>query len=345
VAKSIIRPGSPADMPAVAELMEAVSLRPNSLPADLRWKYWQERSDCLDARSFVMVRDSDILAHAAVVPGRYQHNGRTVRTRHVIDWAARSNAPGAGVSLMKYLGQDTDVLLAIGGSAQTLQLLPHLGYRQFGSVTGFVRPLHPLRLFGRSVHPAWKVPPRVLRSALWKLQAPRADLDGWQADRLTTDELARLAPVLPTSPGDFAVLERGPDLLRYMLECPIADMRLFVMQRAGQVGGYFLLAFAMRQARLADCWMSSQDPADWCALIQLAAREAGRHPEAAELAAWGSDSLLSQCLRECGFRERSEFPVQMLASHDRSVLPTRLRVQMIDNDAAYRHTGRAEFWA
>jgi hypothetical protein len=332
-------------MPAVAELMEAAGLRPNSLPADLQWKYWQERIDCPGSRSFVMVRDGDILAHAGVVPGRYQHDGRVVRTRHVIDWAARSNAAGAGVSLMKYLGQDTDVLLAIGGSAQTLQLLPHLGYRQFGSVTGFVRPLHPLRLLGRSVHPAWKVPPRVLRSALWRLQAPRAELEGWKASRVTADDLTRLAPLLPMSPVGFAVLERSPDLFRYMLDCPIADMRLFVIEQAGQARGYFLLAFAMRQARLADCWIASQDPADWRALIQLAACEASRHPAAAELAAWGSDSLFSQCLRECGFRERSEFPVQMLASHDRSVLPARLRVQMIDNDAAYRHTGRAEFWA
>ena len=332
-------------MPAVVALMEAAGLRPNLLPADLQWKYWRERSDFPGSRSFVMVRDGEILAHAAAIPGRYQHSGSRVRMRHVIDWAARSNAAGAGVSLMKYLAQDTDALLAIGGSAQTLELLPLLGYRQCGAVTGFVRPLHPLRLLVPSVHPAWRVPPRVLRSALWKLQAPRLDLHGWQANRLTAEALAPLAPVLPTGREGFAVLERSPELFRYTLECPMAAMSLFVVQQAGEVRGYFLLSFAMRQVRLADCWLNSSDPADWRVLIQLAAREASRYPQAAELAAWGSDPMFSQCLLECGFHKRHEFPVQLLASRDDSLLPTRLRVQMLDNDAAYRHTGRVEFWA
>jgi Acetyltransferase (GNAT) domain len=345
VSKSIIRPGSPADVPAVVSLMEAAGLRPNLAPPDLQWKYWRERIDFPGSRSFVMVRDGKLLAHAAVVPGSYQHNGRTVRTRHVIDWAARPDAAGAGVSLMKYLAQDTDALLAIGGSAQTLELLPLLGYRQCGAVTGFVRPLHPLRLLGPSAHPAWRVPPRVLRSALWKLQAPRLDLDGWQANRLTAEALTRLAPVLPTGRDGFAVLERNPDLFRYTLECPIAAMSLFVVQQAGEMRGYFLLSFAMRQVRLADCWLNSFDPADWRVLIQLAVRESSRYSEAAELVAWGSDSQFSQCLLACGFRARSEFPVQLLASRDNFPLPASLRVQMLDNDTAYRHTGRAEFWA
>ena len=325
--------------------MEAAGLHPNSLSADLQWKYWRERLDWPGSRSFVMVRDGQILAHAAVVPGSYQYNGRTVRTRHVIDWVARSSAAGAGVSLMKYLGQDTDALLAIGGSAQTLQLLPHLGYRQCGAVTGFVRPLHPLRLLAPSAHPAWRVPPRIVRSMLWRLQAPRGGVDGWEANRLPADDLARLGSVSPMSGAGSAVLQRSLDLFRYMLECPIADMRLFVMQQTGRVRGYFLLAFAMRQARLADCWMDSEDPADWRALIQHAVREASGHREAAELVAWGSDSLFSRCLRDCGFRARSEFPVQLMVPRDDSLLPPLMRVQMLDNDAAYRHTGRVEFWA
>jgi hypothetical protein len=345
VATSIIRPGLPDDLPKMAVLMEDAGLRPNSLPADLQWKYWQQRVDWPGPRSYVMVRDGQLLAHAAVVPGTYHWQSRRVRTRHVIDWAARSNAPGAGVSLLKFLGQDADALLAIGGSAQTLGLLPHLGFRRCGAVTGFVRPLHPLRLLTTSVHSTWRVPPRLLRSMLWALQAPRGGTQGWQVSRVTVDQLPQLAPVLPVSRNDFATPERSPEWFRYALDCPIAAMSLFVMQQAGRVRGYFLLAFALRQARLADCWMDSEDAADWRALIQCVVREANRHPQAAELAVWGSDPLFSRCLRECGFRERSEFPVQMLATREASLLPTRLRVQMLDNDAAYRHTGRNEFWA
>jgi hypothetical protein len=74
-------------------------------------------------------------------------------------------------------------------------------------------------------------------------------------------------------------------------------------------------------------------------------REARRYSGAAELAVSASDPMLSRCLRECGFRARNEVPVQLLGPRDPALLPPALRVQMLDNDAAYRHLGRNEFWA
>jgi hypothetical protein len=38
-------------------------------------------------------------------------------------------------------------------------------------------------------------------------------------------------------------------------------------------------------------------------------------------------------------------PVQMLAPRYPDIAATTLRVQMLDNDAAYRHLGRNEFWS
>jgi hypothetical protein len=324
--------------------MAECGLLPNFQPEDLRWKYWQERSDWPGPRSFVMTRGSEILAHAAVIPGTYRWNEHRVRTIHVVDWAARPSAVGAGASLMKYLGQACDALLAIGGSAQTLRLLPHLGFRIRGSATGYVRSLHPTGVLVPSVHPTWKVPPRFLRSVWWNLRAPRGGTDGWQVRRLNADELSRLAAILPGPTSEMAVLERSAELFRYTLECPIAAMSLFAMEREGRVRGYFLLTRALRQARLADCWMDSTDSADWRALIQCAVREARHYSGVAELAVWASDPLLSRSLRECGFRARNEVPVQLLP-HDAALLPPALRVQMLDNDAAYRHLGRNEFWA
>jgi hypothetical protein len=326
--------------------MAEVGLLPNLLPGDLRWKYWQERVDWWPGpRSFVLTRDNEILAHAAVVPGTYFWNERRVRTVHVVDWVARPTAVGAGVSLMKFLGQAGDALLAIGGSAQTLQLLPHLGFRIRGSATGYVRALHPTAVLAPSVHPTWRVPPRFLRSVWWNLRAPRGGTGGWHVSRVNPDELSRVASILPRPMTGMAVLERSEELFRYSLDCPIAAMSLFAMEREGRVRGYFLLTLALRQARLADCWMDSSDPVDWRALIQCAVREARRYSGAAELAAWASDPMLSRCLRECGFRARNEVPVQLLGPRDPALLPPALRVQMLDNDAAYRHLGRNEFWA
>jgi hypothetical protein len=143
----------------------------------------------------------------------------------------------------------------------------------------------------------------------------------------------------------MAVMERTAELFRYILNCPIASMSLFTVGKNGSARGYFLLSLALRQARLVDCWMDSTDPGDWRVLVQSAVREAQRLRLAAELVAWASDPTLARCLRECGFRARNESPVQLLGPHDSALLPPALRVQMLDNDAAYRHLGRNEFWA
>jgi hypothetical protein len=91
--------------------------------------------------------------------------------------------------------------------------------------------------------------------------------------------------------------------------------------------------------------VDSEDPADWRALVQCAVFEAKRHPQAAELAAWGSDAALSERLRECGFHARDELLVQVHAPRNPELIAHPLRVQMLDNDAAYRYGGSNEFWA
>jgi hypothetical protein len=297
-----------------------------------------------------MTRGEEILAHAAVVPGAClfgtdRSRGQRARMLHVIDWAARPTATGAGVSLLKHVGQGADALLAIGGSQQTLQLLPHLGFCSVGSATCYVRPLHPARILTPSAHPASTLLPRFARSVLWSLQAPSGNPDGWTVRRVDSSELSRLASVLPAPWPDVMVLERSEALFRYALACPVAPMDLYLVEQSGKPRGYFLLSFAFRQARLADCWMDSADPADWYVLIQCAVRQAKRHPRAAELAAWASDAELSERLQECGFHARDELPVQIHAPRTPDLTSYTLRVQMLDNDAAYRHRGRNELWA
>jgi hypothetical protein len=345
MAKSSIRPSSAEDTPALATLMSEAGLNPNSEPAALQWKYWRERPEFPGPRSFVMARRGEILAHAATIPGVIRWGERRIRTLHLIDWAARPSAMGAGVSLMKYLGQSTDALLAIGGSAQTLKLLPHLGYRPCGAATCFVRSLHPTRILTPSAHPAWELPARLARSMLWSLQAPSGGTEGWTVTRITAEELSRVAATLPLPGREMAVFERDAESFRYILGCPIVEAQMFVVEKAGRARGYFLLTFALCQARLADCWVDSEDLTDWRALIQCAVREAKRHSRAAELAAWASDPLLSRGLLACGFHDRGDLSVELLGPRDAALSAVILRVQMLDNDAAYRHQGRNKFWA
>ena len=325
--------------------MVEAGLSANTSADEQRWKYWQERPDWPGSRSYVMTRGSEILAHAALVPGMFATDTRRFRVIHLIDWAARPSATGAGVSLMKHVGRLTDSLLAIGGSAQTQKILPHLGFRSCGTVTSYVRTLRPLRIVTPSVHNHWRLLPRLARSAYWTLTAPAINTDGWQARPIVASEIAALAGVLPAPTREMAVLERSESLLRYVLQCPGVPMELFALERGGGVRGYFLLGFAPRQARLVDCWVQSTDPQDWRALLNCAVLAAKRRPRVAELVSWASDPMLSVCMRECGFHARGAQEVRLLSS-DRANFPSiTVRLQMLDNDAAYRHLGRTEFLA
>lgn len=320
-------------------------MRPNAEPADLQWKYWQDRADWPGPRSFVLTHGEEILAHAAVIPGRCWSGARHIRTLHMIDWAARPSATGAGVSLMKHLRQSTDALLAIGGSAQTLKLLPHLNFQSWGKVATCVRPLRPLGILTRSPRGSRNRLPRTARAVLWNIQAPSGRTDGWNVRRVMPGESALLAEVLPAPTQQMAVLERAADLFEYALQCPISPMALYALEKDGRVRGYFLLAFVLRQARLADCWIDSDNASDWHALIHCAVRQAKKNSEAVELAAWASDPWFSRCLLECGFHQRGELPVQVFSRGAESLPSAPLRVQMLDNDAAYRHGGVGEFWS
>ena len=157
---------------------------------------------------------------------------------------------------MKHVGSLVDGLLGIGGSAATLQIMPLIGYRPYGNVTGFVRPLHSLRLLRGPAGSNWRVLPRVARSAIWRLTAPRPGRGGWRAYRVTAGELGRLASVLRARGRKLDLLERTEAQMRHALTCPIVPMELYATERSGRLEGYFLLAYAPGQARLVDSWVS-----------------------------------------------------------------------------------------
>ena len=340
-----MRPSSPEDGPAIVALMKQAGLRPHEDPAHLHWKYWQARPDWSGPRSFVVTDGKEILAHGAACPGTLRWGANRARVIHMIDWAARRDAVGAGVLLMKQVARMTDFLLGIGGSDHTLKIMPLIGYRPCGTVTGYVRTLSPLRILERPRGARWKVAPRMARSLLWSLSTPGANLAGWQARRIGLEEVARIAHVIPDRRLDLALLERSPELLRHLLACPIVPVELYAQEKAGRTLGYFVLSYAPGQARLADLWMASEDPADWRALVHSAVRQARTRGGLAEFVAWSSDPRLSQVLGACGFHARLTLPIYLRASEKGPIPQETLRVQMIDNDAFYLYFGRNELWA
>jgi hypothetical protein len=342
--KRSIRPTTPADAAAIGALFGDVGLLTNLNPQHLHWKYWQPRADWPRPRSFVLASGSDLIAHAAILPGIFAWGSRRVSTIQMIDWTARRGEAGAGVAVMKYIAQLAESLLSIAGGAETLRILPHVGFRPAGVASAYVRTLFPSRLLRNKEIPRWRRWPRVVRSVAWTLTAPSSRRAKFEVCRLVGEDVNRIASVLPVPIREMAVLERSVELFRYMISCPDVPMALYAVERAGILRGYFLLACVPGQVRIADCWINSDDPADWRALILCAVDEAKRDAQAAEVVSWASDPLMVQTLQSCGFHARYEIPVQIRAST--ATMPASpLRVQMLDNDAVFLHQGRSEFWA
>jgi GNAT superfamily N-acetyltransferase len=312
----------------------------------LHWKYWEPREDWQGSRSYVLTRDGRIIAHAAIVPALCSWGTERLKVLHVIDWAARAEARGAGNTLMQHIGTLADAILTSEGGDAAWRLLPFLGFAESKTVvTQYARPLRPLLYLTGADVPRWRLAARCVRNALWALRAPAGAPGAQRSRHLAADEVAAAPMRWPAPRRGTAVLERSAAVMSYWLQCPAAPMELYVVENGSAAEGYFVLAFAPGQARLADCWLDSDDPGAWEGLVQLAVRQAARHTGVAELAVIGSEPLLATALERCGFHARASRPLMMRATNGVRLPPAEIRIQMLDDDTAYRHSGSRLFWA
>jgi hypothetical protein len=324
--------------------MRAAGLEPHTDPAYLYWKYWYERSDWNGSRSYVLTNGSEILAHVAVVPGIFLWGTTRYRVICPIDWAARPDEIGAGAVLMKHVGQLADFQLAIGGTAHALRVMPLMGYEPCGVVSGYVRPLSAMALLKRPSHPRWKLAGRFARSALWSIAAPRAAVEQSQVRRIRAEDVGRVV-WMPVERRGRAVFERTGEFVRYLLACPIIQMELYEIETESRARGYILMSYTPGQARLADSWIDSEDPADWLALIECAVRQAKAKSGLAEIVSWSSDPRLSQCFESSGFHKRVIIPMYLRSSRGIEMPKGIPRVQMVESDAWYLQSGQNDLWA
>ena len=335
-----IRPSTPDDEPAIVALMRSAGLNPDAVEGWLRWKYWQQRSDWPGARSLVLANESQIFAHSGIVPGVCLWNNHRTTVIHMIDWAASRGMVGAGVALLKHIRGLADALIGVGGSQYTRQAFRAFRLQPCGATTLYVRALHPLLGIRDRTRWNWKTLPEFGRNLLWALAAPAVRCGAWHAPRIAREQVQSIASVLPGARANTTVLERSIASLTYFLDCPIAPMVLHGFEKNGERRGYFLLAFAAEQARLVDCWVNSEDPGDWRAMVNCAVQVALQTPGIAELVTLASDPMLSQCALESGFRAKWTEPVHILPKAGSASFPTNVRFQMLDSDAAYLQTLR-----
>jgi hypothetical protein len=339
-----------ADEPAIlALLQESHATAPGQPPFEhrhLHWKYWEPRAGWPGSRSYILTQGEDIVAHAAVVPAVCSFGNVRLNVLHVIDWAARAQARGAGNTLMQHIGTLCDAILTSSGSDRAWPLLPFLGFVQSNTVvTRYARPIRPRLYLTAAQGPHWRLAAHCLRNAFWALRAPSGTPQQLRARPLAAEDIAAAALPWPAAKHGIAVLERSADIMSYWLQCPALPIELYAVEHDAKIEGYFVLAFAPGQARLADCWLERDAPLAWDALVHLATRQAARHRDVAEVVAVSSEPVLAGALRRCGFHARSSRPL-LVRSSNRARLPAAgIRIQMLDDDAAYLHGGSRLFWA
>ena len=345
--KSTFRATTPSDAQALSALLTTVfdplSSNPGWAEQAMFWKYWSPHPFWSGSRSYVLENEGRILAHGAVVPqwGRWKES--RFRLVHLIDWAATPGFPGVGASLFRRVLQLADAGFVVGGSDMTQHILPSLGFRDVGKATRYARPLHSLRRLTRASQRSWRTLAQFARSLLWAAQAPGTIGSNWELKAVSVDSSIELP--LPPESTPVVCFERTPEVLTYLASSPLMQTRIFEVEEHSKKRGYFLLATVPGQVRIADSWLDSSSPSEWCNLYLMAAGYARECSEAAEVVTVVSDDLRRQALQEAGFHSRGDYPIRFFTKNPGLQAVSALRCEMIDSDAAYAHLEEGRFWA
>jgi len=340
---SQFRATGPADAGAISLLMQQVfGMTPDDAVIDAQqmdWKYWRAHPGWEGSRSFVMEREGEVTAHGAVVPLTCVWGDRRLRMVHLIDWAARRNSTGAGIALLKRIGQMVDGIFIAGGSETALKILPALGFREIGKATRFALPLCPLAKLLDDSFGSWRPFARFARNLFWNLfwkmmRSSSRISPGWRVRKLSAGELAGVQ-----FPARKTLFERTVPEIAFFLACPAAPAEFYLVERDGAPRGYFVLSMAVNQCRIAEAWIESDD---WRTLYMLAIREAAANRNIFEIATAANNEMEIQALKEVGFKIRGQIPLLLWTPGGSG--PDSIRYQLVDGDAAYLHDGRNAFW-
>ena len=329
---------SPRERDSLIAFLSDVFHLPNTAaflnPDLLSWKYDEPRPDWPGSRSYAWMEQGAITAHACLYPATYRAGDQDIAASYLIDWAAGRRLPGAGVLLLRKLASFFPVLLAIGGSEDTLRILPKLGYRTCGEISSYARVMRPWRQFRTDPFPrGWKGPLRLARNVLRSLEPVRSAPKDWSAQPIAAFEDSHAALLAAETP--FPSTHRTPALLNYLLRCPGARMSAYLIHREGRACGWFMLARVPGVVRIADLRVQSSEPEWWQAAYDLATQIALADPEGCELVAAASTPLAADAIRNNGFRLYRSDPIFLLDPKGLLANRTPLEVSLLDSDAAY----------
>jgi hypothetical protein len=275
-------------------------LPPNLRPEMQAWKYFARHPWSSPVRSYILETENGIAAHGCVAPVRFAWGERTLDSMVIIDWAAGTQIPGAGLLVYRRCMEvEKCSLLAIGGSHDTLRILPQV--RWFAPKTDmrwFARPMRPWQRFLRSQ----KAPAdglKLLRNLSWK-QFPGLPAAGNWACRPARSE----DPVFTPS-GDFVPLLRTREWIDYLSACPVAKCQLWILQQNGVACGHALTANLQGSVRVADWALAGKTTPELAAqAFSALVRTLAADETVVELVAGSSLESDIHAFEACGLRPR-----------------------------------------
>lgn len=324
-----------ADLDDVASLLVEVFNSPSDAPfvnrKVLHWKYLEAGPQWEGSRSYTLRKGEKIHAHCGVWPLNLHFDSTEVTCLCYIDWANRSELPGAGFMLKKKLMKLSQTSIVVGGSAETREIIPKLGFAHVDNIESFARVVRPWKQYrSRPSEPLLKGAARLLRNTSWTLTSV-SGRKNWSAQRVESFKTNLNFNYQFRHPTPW----RDAHYLNFWLQCPAAVVSGFELLEDGAHAGYFLLSRVGGQTRIADIRLDSGDPDQWSMAYSIAAATAASDPDTCEILASASTPLVRDSLKRNGFRSRGNVPLflydpqQLLKNHPPMFW------NMIEGDAAY----------
>jgi hypothetical protein len=308
----------------------------------LHWKYIDPHPLWSGSRSWVLRKvdesgAAEIGAHGCASPVRHSTGERELRSLQVIDWAGGTLIPGGGLAVYREFLTRNDVLLAIGGSADTRKIVPMVRwFREAPALIGYARPLRPFAQIVASPSKNWKTPARLARNLQWSLSPTLPSGGNWQAI-----PVSRFEGVWTPGVRTIAPLVRTADWLNYLLACPNVKMQAFELREGSTARGHALLSFAGPQVRIADLVVDSDRDYEWSAALAQVIRTATG--DAHEIVAASNLPLMRNAIEACGLRPRRTDPI-FVADPKKQLGELTPEVNLSIGDGFYLTDPAVPFW-